>query len=286
MVVHLGVVMMGNGAHAAAAAGVLQALALRGIEPIAVCGMQGGAIPAALYLAGMSADDLACAAEADSRSGRRLLPLRRFAGRDVFRCGGMLLRGERLERLLIERTGGRLLSVCPRTGAILCRFARTGRHVAFSTRAYMQEAGALLCMQTSVGFAARAAAAIPPFLSPLSWMGSLLLPETDPYFACKQLFLLGAQRVLVISLYPSPRCAPDAMDLTGMTMDVPLSAPQDPRIGVLHVQMPDDVGSMDFAKMPACVQAGRLAAERELDRLFESMGMAFCRVLPFRARKD
>lgn len=282
----LGIVMTGNGAHAAASAGVLQALVSRGIEPCAVCGMQGGAVPAALYLAGMSADELADAAGAAAHYGRKLLPLRRFTGRALACRGGMLLRGETLERLLIERTGGRLLSVCPRTGAILCRFVRTGRHVAFSTRAYMQETGALLCMQTSVGFAARAAAAMPPFLSPLSWMGSSLLPETDAYFACRQMLLLGAQRVLLIRLYLSPRCMPDAMDLTAMAMAAPLSVAQDPRVGVLHVQMPDGIGSMDFDKMPACVQAGRLAADRELDRLFEEMGMAFCRVLPFRARQE
>jgi len=45
----LGVVLTGTGAHAAACAGLLRALEERGIEPYCVCGMGGGAWPAALW---------------------------------------------------------------------------------------------------------------------------------------------------------------------------------------------------------------------------------------------
>lgn len=282
---HLGIVMMGNGAHVAAQAGVLQALAARGIEPCAVCGIQGGALPAALYLSGMSAADMAAAISDAAAHGRRLLPVKRFASQALMGKSGALLRGERLERMLIAHTGQRLLPVCPRTGVLLCRFVRTGHHVVFATRAYAQEGGAMLSMQAAVGFAARAAAALPPFLSPMMWMGSYLLPETDVDFACRQLFLLGAQRVLVISPLPSLRTAPDAMDLVGLSMPTQAQHMHDHSIAVLHVPMPDDAGALSLEKMPACMQAGRNTADRELDRLFEKMGMAFCRVLPFRGSR-
>ena len=282
---HLGVVMTGNGAHAAASVGVLQALLERGLEPCAVCGMQSGALPAALYLSGMQIDGLVSAAHEAAARGNRLLPPRRLASRVLLGKGSALLRDERLERLLIAGTKQRLLPVCPRTGALLCRFVRTGHHAVFSTRAYAQESGAMLSMQATVGFAARAAAALPPFLSPMVWMGSYLLPETDVAFACRQVMLLGAQRVLVVSPSPSLRTAPDVMDLTGMAMAASISQIQGHGVAVLHVPMPDGAGALAFDKMPACMQAGRDAAERELDRLFEEMGMAFCRVLPFRGSR-
>lgn len=280
----LGIVMMGNGAHAAASIGVLEALFARGIEPCAVCGMQGGALPAALYLSGMNADEMNAAVCGAASCGRRLLPAMQFIPRSLLKNRGALLRGEWLERMLIAHTGQRILPVCPRTGVILCRFVRTGHHLVFATRAYAQESGAMLSMQAAVGFAARAAAAMPPYLSPMVWMGSYLLPEMDVAFACRQLYPLGAQRVLVIAPAPSTRSEPDVLDLSGIALAMPL--PQEPDTAVLHVPMPDGAGALAFDKIPACVQAGREAAERELDRLFDRLGMAHCRVLPFRSLRS
>lgn len=281
----LGVVMMGNGAHAAASAGVMHALFARGIEPCAVCGIQGGALAAALYLSGHTPAEMLSAITEAANQGNRMLPVQMPVRRALCGAEPAFLRSVRLERMLEAQTGRRLLPVCPRTGVILCRFVRTGRHVVFSTRAYPQESGAMLSMQASVGFAARAAAALPPFFSPVSWMGSPLLPETDVAFACRQLFLLGAQRVLIIIPSLSAHTAPDAMDLTSMALAHAMEMPAMESAAVLHIPMPDDAGALSVGKMPACVRAGREAAEQQLDHLFEQMGMAYGRVLPFKGQR-
>lgn len=143
----------------------------------------------------------------------------------------------------------------------------------------------MLSMQADAAFAARAAAALPPFLSPMVWMGSCLLPEADMAFACRQLFLLGAQRVLAVVPVPSLRTPPDALDLTGFALNMSAQPIRERNAAVLYVPMPDGAGALSFDKMPACIKAGREAADRELDRLFEEMGMAFCRVLPFRGSR-
>jgi len=278
---HLGVVMMGNGAHAAASAGVLHALCARGIEPCAVCGLQGGALAAALYLSGQNPAEMLSSITEAANQGKKLLPVRRGM------CGGeaSILRSGRLERMLEAHTKRQWLPVCPRTGVILCRFVRTGRHVIFATRAYQQESGALLSMQASVGFAARAAAALPPFLSPVSWMGSPLLPETDAAFACRQLFALGAQRVLIVNPFLSAHTVPDAMDMTAMAISSAMETQPMQNTAVLHIPMPDGAGALSVQKMPACVRAGMEAAEQQLDRLFDRMGMAYGRVLPFKGQR-
>lgn len=276
---HLGVVMMGNGAHAAASAGVMQELEARGIEPCAVCGMQGGAAAAAMYLSGLGAKEMMDAASAASALRGKVMPAWPVAARRLKKPGAALLRPGGIERLLLEYGGHRLLPLCPRTGVILCRHLRTGHHVVFSSRSYEPERNTLLCMQVTTGFAARAAIAMPPFFSPMSWLGSSLLPESDVTFACRQLFLLGAQRVLVIAPALSVRSEPDALDLSGGLLLHGIEP--DTRVAVLHVPMPDAVGAMAIHKTPACAEAGRMAAKRELDRLFNEMGMAFCRVLPF-----
>ena len=282
----LGVVMTGNGAHAAACAGVLHALCARGIEPCAVAGVQGGALAAALYLSGQEPAQMLNAIAAAADLGKKLLPMQRPAQRAIRGGEPAFFRSGKLERMLEEHTGRRLLAVSPRTGVFLCRFVRTGRHVIFSTRAYPQEGGAMLNMQTSIGFAARAASALPPFLSPVSWMGSPLLPETDLDFACRQLFLLGAQRALIIRPVLSVHTPPDVVDLTSMALAYGMDRmPQKGCTAVLNIPMPDGVGALSFQKMPACVRAGKETAEQQLDQLLEQMGMAYGRILPFKGQR-
>lgn len=274
----LGVVMMGAGAHAAAAVGVIQELSRRQIEPCAVCGVLAGAWPAALYAAGQDDAAMQTALAQTAAMGKRLL--RPVSVRRVLHGESAACDGARLERLLVAQAGQRILSLCPRPAVFLCRTARIGHPVVFSTRPWMPEGGAMLTMQASVSFAARAAMALPPLLAPVNWMGAALLPAADAALACCQLFALGAHRVLVIAPQPSPRTELDALDLAAMTMSGAL--PEGEHIGVLRVQSPDGVGALSFDQLPACAQAGRRAAERELDGIFERLGMAYCRVLPFR----
>lgn len=276
----LGVVMMGAGAYAAASIGVLSELSRRQIEPCAVCGMLGGAWPAALYAAGRDEDAMYAAMQQTAAMGRRLLTPAQ-SGRALLKKGRPAIAdGARLERLLVAQAGQKILSLCPRPAVFLCRTARVGHPVIFSTRPYAQESGAMLTMQASVSFAARAAMTLPPVLAPVSWMGSTLLPHADAAMACRQLFALGAHRVLVIAPQPSPRGALDALDLAAMTAG--FAPPEGEHIGVLRVQMPDGISALAFDQLEACHQAGALAAQRELDAVFERLGMAFCHVLPFR----
>ena len=276
----LGVVMTGVGAHAAAAAGVLTELERRGVAPYAVCGMQGGAWPAALAAAGWPARDVNRAFEQAAGMGGRLLAP--SVWERLRTAGHGMASGTRINRLLNAQTGQRALSFSPCAALFPCRLARNGQRVVFSSRAFMQDSDALLAMQATVSFAARACMALPPFLAPVSYMGSALLAETDVGFAVRQLLALGAQRVLVIAPVPSPQHAPDALDLAGTALRLAGEQPLGEAACVLRMTMPATAGALSFEQMPACCEAGRRAAERELDGVFERMGMAFCRVLPFR----
>lgn len=275
----LGVILTGTGAPGAAGAGVLEALAARGIEPYAVCGMGAGAWPAALYAAGCDGARMREAASQVRRMEKRLT--RPDASCRALLRGkrGAMLSGAAAQRLLVAQTGARILALCPRRAIFPVRTPRMG--LVFSTRPFATQGGTIMTMQASVSFAARAAMALPPFLAPAEWMGAPLLPETDIALSAGQLLAMGAQRVLVVRPQLSPRREPDALTLTAMGAKTePDALPQG--VAVLRVTMPDAVGALTLRSVEACVDAGKKTAERELDRIFERLGMAFCRVLPFR----
>ncbi|MBR3795838.1 MAG: hypothetical protein IKK34_07395 [Clostridia bacterium] len=281
----LGIVMMGTGVHAAAAIGVLDALFAREIEPHAVCGLLGGAWPAALYASGMGQEDMHAALVQAGSLGRGLFAhgasarmLARGRERAIFDA-------KRIERLLVLQSGQRMLSLCPRAAVFPCRTLRSGYPIVFSTRAYRQESGLMLSMQVSLSFAARAALAPPPLLPAMRWMGYDILPLADEALACRQLLAMGAQRVLIIAPQLSPRTEPDALDLAAAGMSRGTDAQAPPHAAVLRVQMEDGITALAAEKLPACAQCGRRAAERELDGCLSRMGMAYCRVLPFRRER-
>ncbi|MBQ2991066.1 MAG: hypothetical protein IJD60_07225 [Clostridia bacterium] len=278
----LGIVLTGTGALAAAGVGVLKELCARGIDPAAVCGMQTGAWPAALYMAGRNMEETELALRQSALMGRRML--RPAAGAAALLHGrrAALADAKRLEHLLAAQTAKSLLCMCPRPGILLCRTASGGRKVIFSSYAYAQNEHAMLCMQASAGFAARAAMTLPPFLAPAQWMGSLLLAEHDEGFACAQLLAMGMHRVLVVRPVLSPRHEPDALDLTGMAAAGGGEPLPPGRSAVLQVDMPQDAGALSVERLEEIAEAGRLAAKRQLDQLLGKMGMSFCRVLPFR----
>ena len=280
--VQLGVVMMGTGVYAAVSVGVVQALMERGIEPYAVCGMQSGAWPAALVLSGRDAQGLSRAAGQAAAAGGRLARMGMLSGLRLVRGRQSLGSGRDVERLLLLQLGQQMMPLCPRRGMLLCRCAQTGQRVIFSTRVYGQERGAQLGMQVSLGFAARAAVTLPPFLPPVTWMGSALLPGGDVPCACRQLMLMGAQRVLVIEPCPSARSEPDAVTLTGMLLQSGERMLEDERVGRLRVLLPPPIPAHAVARLTDCAQAGYEAAERELEDVLRRMGMGICRVLPFR----
>ncbi|MBR5301565.1 MAG: hypothetical protein IKU38_01860 [Clostridia bacterium] len=277
---HLGVVMTGVGAHAAACLGVLRELQRRGIEPYAVCGMQAGAWPAALFAAGLGMPSMEKALHQAARTGSRMIaPMwyEKIAG-NIMPCG------VRLNHLLSSQAGQRVLSLCPGMALFPCRMSRTGQRVIFSTRTYMQDAGAMLATQASISFAARAAMGFAPFLSPVEYMGSPLMGETDSAFACRQLMLLGAHRVLLIEPVPSARRCMDALELAAGAIRLSVQCRHEPETGILHVPMPDNIGALSFSALEACAHAGEAAAAHSLDVILEQMGMARCRILAFRRR--
>lgn len=276
----LGIVMAGAGAHAAANIGVLRELERRGVTPYAVCGLHAGAWPAALHAAGMSRQSMEKALHQAARAGSRMIApvwYERFAPLQTRMPSGV-----RLNHLLSAQLGQRILPMCHGIAVFPCRMMRTGQRVIFSTRSYMPDGGYMLAMQASLGFAARASMGFAPFLSPATYMGSYLLGEMDFAFACRQLMLLGAHRVLIVEPVPSPRRAPDALDLAAGALLRSGEQMHETETGVLRVTMPDSAGALSLSRLEECAAAGERTASRELDDLFERMGMAHCRVLAFR----
>lgn len=278
----LGVVLTGIGACAAASAGALTWLLDAGVAPYAVCGMQAAAWPAALYLVGYDADRLRGAAVQAARAGRRLLTADASA-RDVL---GMkksaICRGRRLEKLLAAQTGERALGLCERQGVFLCRAARSGHVVAFCTQSVTQD-GAIVTLQASTAFAARAALSRPPFVSPMEWMGSPLLPMDDVPLACRLLQTMGAQRVLVVAPQTALRHQPDALEqASGFFM--PCAREMGGNVGVFRIPLPEKFGALSLSDLLLGADAGREAAAQGMEAALMRLGMPLCRVLPFRPK--
>ena len=277
----LGIVMTGYGACAAACTGVLRALEQRGLQPFAVCGLHAGAWPAALYLAGHAAQETEQAIMQTARMGTRMLKTGNaqalLRGKREALCNA-----QRLEHLLLAQAGGRLLSMCARRGMLICRMAHTGRKLIFSSRDLPVHSGAAVCMQASVSFAARAAISLPPFLAPQRWMGMELVADGDEAFACHALMAMGAQRVLVIRPEISARRKMDALDLACAAADSSHLYSLPVHAMALHVALDERFGALDIAHMPEIAKAGYDSAQRSLDEALARLGMAQCRVLPFR----
>ena len=278
----LGVVLTGIGACAAASAGALTWLLDAGVAPYAVCGMQAAVWPAALYLVGYDADRLRGAAVQAARAGRRLLTADASA-RDVL---GMkksaICRGRRLEKLLAAQTGERALGLCERQGVFLCRAARSGHVVAFCTQSVTQD-GAIVTLQASTAFAARAALSRPPFVSPMEWMGSPLLPMDDVPLACRLLQTMGAQRVLVVAPQTALRHQPDALEqASGFFM--PCAREMGGNVGVFRIPLPEKFGALSLSDLLLGADAGREAAAQGMEAALMRLGMPLCRVLPFRRK--
>ena len=273
----LGVVLSGTGVHGAACAGVLQELWRRQIEPHAVCALGSGAWPAALFAAGCDAAQMELACKQAQRMGRRML---RKAPGGIKGRKAALYTAEGMQRLLQAQTGGRLLALCPRKAIFPLRSQRSGCMV-FASRGCMVGEGAASCMQASAAFAARAAMGLPPFLETSQWMGMPLMPLRDDALAARLLVLAGAQRVLIVETQPQAGACGDALLLAAACME------HDREVAIertvrLTIRIPENIGALSFERLVSCMEWGRRTAERELEGLFDAMGMAYCRVLPFK----
>lgn len=277
----LGIVMTGYGALAAVNAGVMRALEERGLQPFAVCGLHAGAWPAALYLAGHDAKEMNLAAAQAARMGGRML---RAGSAKALLCGRReaLCAGRRMEHLLMAQAGVKAMALCARRGMTVCRVAHTFRRVVFSTRDCAAESGAAVCMQATVSFAARAAMSHPPFLAPQRWMGLEMIADGDAAFASRMLMAMGAQRVMVVEPVISVRRKMDALDLSCAAAE-PWQARSLPEHALpLCIALDERFGALSIAQAVQIAQAGYDGAQRSLDGLLAALGMAQCRVLPFR----
>lgn len=271
----LGVVITGTGVYGAAGAGVLCELWRREMEPYAVCALGSGAWPAALFASGLGSAQMEDACIQAQRMGKRLLRRQRFGGRRM-----ALYHPRGMQHLLQAQTGGRILALCPRRAIFPLMSQRAGL-VTFASASCVPGDGFMPVTQVSAAFAARAAMGLPPFLSPVSHMGSLLLPACDTTVAAKLLFSAGAQRVLIAVPRPSVQADADALLLASACIQREQTTKL-PGTATLSVQMPQGISSLSFGEITTCMELGKRAALRELDALLSGMGMAYCRVLPFR----
>ena len=278
----LGVVLTGIGACAAASAGALTWLLDAGVAPYAVCGMQAAAWPAALYLVGYDTDRLRGAAVQAARMGKRLLTRDASFSALLRIQKSAICRGRRLEKLLAAQTGERALGLCERQGVFLCRAARSGHVVAFCTQSVTQD-GAIVTLQASTAFAARAALSRPPFVSPMEWMGSPLLPMDDVPLACRLLQTMGAQRVLVVAPQTALRHQPDALEQASGFF-VPCAREMGGNVGIFRIPLPEKFGALSLSDLLLGADAGREAAAQGMEAALMRLGMPLCRVLPFRRK--
>ena len=137
-------------------------------------------------------------------------------------------------------------------------------------------------MQASVSFAARAAMSFPPFLPTQRWMGMELLADADAAFASRVLMAMGAQRVLAILPVPSVRRRMDALDLACAAADTAHLLTLPPHAALLRVVLDERFGALSIEQSAQIAQDGYVCAQRALDGVLAALGMAQCRVLPFR----
>ncbi len=275
----LGVVMAGVGADAAASAGALCALLKRGIEPYAVCGLGAGAWPAALYITGLEEEQMRSAAALCARMGRRMLRPGASVRGLLSGEATALVHAGRLERMLSAQAGNRLMGVCPRRGVLPCQMLHGARRVVFSSRPFAPVEDAWVTTQASISFGARAAMTAPPFLAPLCWMGAPLIADYDLAFGAKALRAMGAQAILVLLPARAPGHETDVLERTAGGFD---GEAADLDAGVLQLMLPQSAGALSVEQIVPIMQAGETAAQRGLDDVLARMGMAMCRVLPFK----
>ena len=142
----------------------------------------------------------------------------------------------------------------------------------------------MLSQQATVSFAARAAMARPPLIAPMPWSGSWLLADEDAVWAAQQLLQLGVDRVLIVDPRPALSRELDALELASAAGSFSLEEAESPVTGLFTIRIPPRMGALDFKKMPEIAQLGYEASQTQLDAVLEKLGMAQCRILPFKAR--
>ena len=237
-----------------------------------------------MHLSGMDDSEMENALSHVMRGYKKMLRSRCASSDLLMGRKSALLSGSAAVRLLGERGMERLLGLCERRGLFICRSASSGRRVIFSSRPYVQGTDAALTLQATVSFACSAALATPPFLTPMTWLASSIIPEENPAYAAEQLLRMGADRVLVVEPRACACHKMDALELSDARSRWMLDGPMPEGVGILRLMMPEDIGALTFCRMQRIAQIGYSAAQDQLDGALGALGMAMCRVIPFRQR--
>ena len=249
----LGILMAGEGIGAVGAIGVLRALRRKGIGVHAVCGMDAGAYPAALWACGMSENEMESCACVWAEKGNRL-----FEGH-FFRAGEALFSGRAMARMLHAQTRGLALRDCERRVAFVCMAVPGRRTVVFSPQ-QLDDNQRVWTDHAPIFFAARAAMATPPLWRCANFVGIPLCAHPDVREGIRALRSMGATQVLAV--YPAyVRSAPKTpLDILAWEKTVMLDAATlnicRARIELNEMITPTDDDAL------ACIRAGERCGMR------------------------
>lgn len=265
----LGVLMAGDGVGALGAIGVLHAIARKGIAVKAVCGMNMGAYPAALWACGMGTEEMRRCAEGFSWRADKLMDYDKrllLTGQ-----GEALLRGTAIARLLNAQTNGMALRDCGKAAAFVCMAVPGRRTVVFSPQE-KQTPSAVWTQHAPVWFASRAAMATVPLMRAANFIGIPLCAHPDVREGIRALKELDVTHILTV--YPVyVRSAPRTpLDLPAWEKSVSLERalrgwPQ------MRVEIPETITPARWDEAIACIHAGeRCGARMERSELTEASG--------------
>lgn len=248
----LGILMAGAGVGALAGIGALKTFERIGVNVHAVCGMDMGAYPAALWACAMRAQDMLACVEEARRRGERLID-RDTAGL-VRGHAGAVVKGKRLARLMAEQTQGMALQEIRRNAAFVCMAVPSRKTVVFSPQS-AGEGDGVWTSHAPVWFAARAALGAPPLLRAASFVGIPLCAHPDVREGVRALYALGATHVAAVYPlyardYPRNLLEMDAWE-KGALLDRTLCG-----VRQIRVEIPEYVRALSFDEIPACIRAG------------------------------
>lgn len=259
---HLGVLMAGEGMGALSAIGVLRALRRKGIGVHAVCGMDAGAYPAALWACGMDENEMLSCACALAAKGKRLMD-----GASVWhgaRPQDALFAGRVLTRMLQAQTQGIALRACERRAAFVCMAVPGRKTVVFSPQE-TETKSSVWTDHAPVFFAARAAMATPPLWQAANFIGIPLCAHPDAREGVRALYRLGATHVLAV--YPAyVRAAPQTpFDVPAWERTVALDAMLR-CVSCLRVELHEIIRPV-CEDAASCIRAGERCAMTHIDQI-------------------
>jgi NTE family protein len=281
----LGLALGSGGLRGAAHIGVLQALQQYGIVPEALSGSSAGAVVAALYAVGYTADDMEQAilrlrptdlSELPSGQVAGSGPIARWRARRsaTLRLPLGLLSGRALERVLGMLLGERLVADVRVPLAILAADVNSGAEVIFSNVA---EVGSAAVCDATLVKAARASSSIPGVFVPLQ-IGEYLLVDGAVKAAVpvELVRALGADVVVGVDLgyaARAPKHAGNLIDVISQSFDILSSQLTDRQLAdavdlVISPPVPH-IGLGNLQDLPQAIRLGREAMEAAMPQLLD-----------------